>query len=505
MKRALAVLLCAVLLLGLAGCGKTDDANLGTYNCISVKLNGAELGTEGEYIELKAGGAVTIFLIDSPDEGKWKLSGDKLTLTIDGSEYAGTLSGGVIHISIEGADCVFAKGGAAAAASAAESAAASVSEPAGSAADETSQLTLAQIWPDKWYGSIQFPEAWGSYASYKGMLLNVLAYLNISAETPFFELYLPDNGYNDNPILSISIKCDENHLELDPDAGDSWFTDMTIPSEYVPDYYMIYLPDHGNLVTFGSEYDAVDGSKSGFKFTVEMRPYGSVWDESYDDVPKNYSKYLDAINGSECEYNVTDGNTGEVLVDRGKPLYVPGVPYPTAGGTDTGGDAAGAEASEPESTGGGAGGVQDGRATSRDGYFSFAVPAGWDPLIGDDDGNQVSASNDDIQITMIVSYLNGYTAEEMAKRMTYSTDTYDYDTTIPLGTTTVDGKTAYYAGPAVSFGQAYYYLIVDWGDGQRYADIHVQTLGKPDTAGLAQFLTTQTWKDALASMKLNLT
>ena len=55
MKRALAVLLCAVLLLGLAGCGKTDDANLGTYNCISVKLNGAELGTEGEYIELKAG------------------------------------------------------------------------------------------------------------------------------------------------------------------------------------------------------------------------------------------------------------------------------------------------------------------------------------------------------------------------------------------------------------------------------------------------------------------
>ena len=56
MKRALAVLLCAVLLLGLAGYGKTDDANLGTYNCISVKLNGAELGTEGEYIELKTGG-----------------------------------------------------------------------------------------------------------------------------------------------------------------------------------------------------------------------------------------------------------------------------------------------------------------------------------------------------------------------------------------------------------------------------------------------------------------
>ena len=103
MKRTLAIVLAAVMLLALlAGCGKADP-NIGTY-----KLSGAmgltleEEAAEMVQIELKAKGVMEITFDGETETGTWKAEGEALTLEDAGETITGTIQDGVITIEIEG-------------------------------------------------------------------------------------------------------------------------------------------------------------------------------------------------------------------------------------------------------------------------------------------------------------------------------------------------------------------------------------------------------------------
>lgn len=113
MKRTLAIVLAAVMLLALlAGCGKADP-NIGTY-----KLSGAmgltleefagiagmteEEAAEMVQMELKAKGVMEITFDGETETGTWKAEGETLTLEDAGETITGTIQDGVITIEIEG-------------------------------------------------------------------------------------------------------------------------------------------------------------------------------------------------------------------------------------------------------------------------------------------------------------------------------------------------------------------------------------------------------------------
>ena len=110
-----AVILVAVLLfIFLSGdSGDADDPNLGRYDGVSCTYSGMELGAEGEWIELKSGGRLTIMLMGEEYDAKWKLEGKEFSMTDSGGTYYGTLKDGVLTLDLEGLIYVFTKEGAA--------------------------------------------------------------------------------------------------------------------------------------------------------------------------------------------------------------------------------------------------------------------------------------------------------------------------------------------------------------------------------------------------------
>ena len=96
------------LLLGRAG---KDDPNLGRYNCVSCDVFGTEMGADGEWVELKAHGKATVYLLEEEYSANWKLDGETFTLDESGLTYEGTLKDGVLTIDFFGMVYTFEKEG----------------------------------------------------------------------------------------------------------------------------------------------------------------------------------------------------------------------------------------------------------------------------------------------------------------------------------------------------------------------------------------------------------
>ena len=109
MKKLIAILLAAAMLLSLAACGggAADDPNAGKYLGTTAKTIGlimdmSEIYPGETFLELKSGGRGTIMLDGDAFSMKWTLEGEAFTMTIDGEDSVGTLSGGVIVVDLMG-------------------------------------------------------------------------------------------------------------------------------------------------------------------------------------------------------------------------------------------------------------------------------------------------------------------------------------------------------------------------------------------------------------------
>lgn len=106
------------LLLLLTACGdnpstpNASDPNLGFYRCISASMEDAALKPSGEWLELKTGGKMTVFLTTEPDAAEWKLSGTQFSMSMAGKEVGkGTLADGTLSLELMGISYVFVQDG----------------------------------------------------------------------------------------------------------------------------------------------------------------------------------------------------------------------------------------------------------------------------------------------------------------------------------------------------------------------------------------------------------
>ena len=102
-RTSLIAVLVIVIIVGLFSCvggGDDKDPNLGLYNAVSSTYGGFEMNAEGEWIELKSGGKMTMLLMGDEYSGRWELEENKLTVTQAGDTYYGTLEDGVIVLDL---------------------------------------------------------------------------------------------------------------------------------------------------------------------------------------------------------------------------------------------------------------------------------------------------------------------------------------------------------------------------------------------------------------------
>lgn len=105
MKKILAVLLTAALVLSLAACGGSSkpDPNEGVYKATSGEYGGISISIDkvfdgGFTLQLKSGGRAVLTTGGEDYNLKWSLDGKDFTLTASDSEYTGTLADGVLTL-----------------------------------------------------------------------------------------------------------------------------------------------------------------------------------------------------------------------------------------------------------------------------------------------------------------------------------------------------------------------------------------------------------------------
>lgn len=113
MKKIIALLLALAMLLSLAACGSSaeEDPNSGKYIGVSAAVGGFSMPMSDIYpgetwIELKSGSKGDIMLDGDSYGFKWTLEGETFTLTLEGVDSVGTLSGGAIVIDLMDMGCV---------------------------------------------------------------------------------------------------------------------------------------------------------------------------------------------------------------------------------------------------------------------------------------------------------------------------------------------------------------------------------------------------------------
>ena len=104
-----AILVAVLLFVFLSGDGGSDDPNLGLYNGVSCSYAGIELGAEGEWIELKSGGKLTMMLMGEEYDAQWELDGENITVTDSSGSFYGTLKNGRLTLDLEGLVYVYEK------------------------------------------------------------------------------------------------------------------------------------------------------------------------------------------------------------------------------------------------------------------------------------------------------------------------------------------------------------------------------------------------------------
>ena len=99
MKRLSALFLALLMALSLCACGGGADPALGKYNCTSIVMNDIDLGSSGEWLELKDGGKASVYMGGETRSADYTLEENALTMTIDGQEVGtGTLDNGVLTL-----------------------------------------------------------------------------------------------------------------------------------------------------------------------------------------------------------------------------------------------------------------------------------------------------------------------------------------------------------------------------------------------------------------------
>ena len=320
LKRIMALLLTLCLMAALCACKSDKQDVTGKYNVVSATMDGEDLGTDGEWIELKKGGKGT-FYMGFEFTLKWELDGEKFTGQISflGMEETleGTLKDGVLTFDYGDTTYVMAKDGA----KLPEQPAAGEPQPTdtgmttapaqqaldldalrgGSMLDYLSTLgggsqptgavdsgfvsPTTRIEPGSvWYGCLRKENSTG------GQDDDIFALINRTSEGyAFFEVYDSSDFTEDDIVLSMWIDLYDDHFVADIGDQDAWiYRHYLTPAD---EKYFSPTLENGRLYM---EFTYPENGEDVF-VQICLREDGTPWDEMNDLLPPHYQDYKAAI------------------------------------------------------------------------------------------------------------------------------------------------------------------------------------------------------------------
>ena len=291
MKKALALGLALVMALALAACGgggggTSDDPNLGKYVGDQVDVLGWEPMSEiyeGEnYIQLDADGKGTFCLDDSTTPLTWKLSGTKLTITVEDVDSAAVLEDGVITIEDAfgmGFGMTFVKEGASTAAIA----------PSGGTAASAENDQVAW-WNGDWYGWWGATEGTDSYVdNFSDSVWDCCVRIALDKDGKGILTAWDGDLPLDDAVCEAQVVLTDGLTDVGAlEAAGGWFMDSDLAAgAWTVDRDQVYEKTIMLSGHYADDFGAYD-------YVFYLRPWGDTWDDlAADDADLMPDHYTD--------------------------------------------------------------------------------------------------------------------------------------------------------------------------------------------------------------------
>lgn len=308
MKKYLAFVLSAVLLLSLCACGASENAKdlCGVYELYAIEEDGTAILAEdmvaeglmeaGTQLALKEGGK-GVLTLDGDENVKWNYDGDgTITITAGSDKIQAPYKDGVITLDIDGVKLYFAANGADTSWIGADSLAGALgldvdteddTDPTG---DISSETEVQQMWNGWWYGAVDLNGCTGDWECVNGMTLDAVMYIELDEDgTGILKMYDPYeelvSGDDHNNFADVQCHADTNYLY--GDSGIAFDYDI-----YPSDWIFVHNIDNFDKLNAGSYCMEDNGDRWGYDFT--FMPWGSKWEgeESYTCFMSHFDTYL---------------------------------------------------------------------------------------------------------------------------------------------------------------------------------------------------------------------
>ena len=268
MKRLGLLFLIVLLALTLCGCGEKDE-NAGLYHCVEVRSGEEPLELADSVLNLDQGGYGELTIRGEQGAVRWTREGSELRVDVNGQVLAGTIENGLVSLEIpENITLVYAREDRA------------ESYLAERAAERERQALLQAAWDGDWYGWWHIRHATGDWAGKYGYFWDCCAEIGEDGLLLLWDETLP----KDNFLAETRLVTGENGISC---RGGSM-----LDRELEPENWELLVSEdkEGRLLTIRGRYDSVK-TEGGFSYEIFLRPWGSEWPGSANEVPYYYEDW----------------------------------------------------------------------------------------------------------------------------------------------------------------------------------------------------------------------
>lgn len=343
MKKLTALVLALLLALSLGACGAKEDSSLyGTYDLYALDyensvLLAGEFFSGENYITLKSGGSAEMCLENDKANVRWKMNGERLTVTAADGDMVGGISNGILTLTLDGTRVYFLGKNASkeslkaitmdellhgvaqeAVQQAAQQPANSeppaeistpeVTVPETTPAPAAGPTAVQQMWNGWYYGCLDLNGCTGGWEGTNGLTFDAAMQVELDADgTGTLIIYDPYGAFVVNPDHNnryVVINCHADDSYLYGDSGTAFDRDIN-----TADWRVVRNLDNPDKLNVGSSYTEADGSRLGYDFT--FLPWGDRWEkETYQQFIPHFTEYL-----AKLDEGWTDPFGGQVTAD----------------------------------------------------------------------------------------------------------------------------------------------------------------------------------------------
>lgn len=304
MKKLCTLILCGLLLFS-AACGANPPGDAaGRYVCTALSSGRTDLSHADIWLQLEEGGS-GVFCREEETEISWQLTGERLTVTNGQTALEGTLSDGVLTLTLDGEEYAFTR---VEQLTEEPSATALLPELANQVLKEDTDLQ--RQWNGNWYGWWEIHGATGVYSELENRRSDLCARVEISADVSGTVTLWDDEHSAQEPLgrVELSLEAGRNG------AGTGIATSRS-------GYFAGDMLEYGNWVIEPTLFPYEDmlliegartESSGSYNYSIFLRPWGRLWNDieaaESEQLPFRYFDwYLPALEASAAMPDTVGG------------------------------------------------------------------------------------------------------------------------------------------------------------------------------------------------------